>query len=159
MNVEKTNKFLSYINNPLSRSSIDVIYGGNNIVFERCDLYKDFVLSVSTLIFDTYMGDDITTNAQRLKHFNWCWQKTIENFEKEGIVFEIVDELYDYFLNFMVEVYYSVEDKELDNIPFNVIKLWKYIFNYNIVKTRSDIDTFLEVYELFEKSLKKRQNP
>jgi hypothetical protein len=153
MDIDKTHELLSYINSPLSRDSIDVIYAGHNIVFERSDLYKDFVLSMVTLVFDTYMGDDITSRIDRLKHFDWCWNKTIENFKLEGIVFEPTNELYDYFINFMVEIFYSEDKDGEDNIPMEIVRLWRYTFNYNVIKTRADLDTYLEVYKMFEKSL------
>lgn len=124
-------------------------------MFEKCDLYLDFVLSLSDLIFDTYMGDKITKGDDRIQHFKWCWDRTVKNFEVEGIYFGDNQELYDYFSNFMVEVFYSADNKLTDiNMTHNISKLWKYIFNYRVVKTRSDVDTFIEVYKMFEKSLK-----
>jgi len=154
--LKNTEKFLSYISNPLTRASIDLLYSSNYIMFEKCDLYRDFVLSLSDLIFTTYMGDKITNEEYRLKHFNWCWGRTIDNFELEGINFGDNQDLYDYFSNFMVEIFYSAEDKLTNpDISHNVIKLWRYIFNYRLIKTRSDVDTFIDVYEMFEKSLKK----
>ena len=153
--LENTEEFLNYLSNPLSRTSIDLIYSSNFIRFERCDLYRDFVLSLVGLVFETYMGDDITKGEQKSEHFKWCWDRTVKNFEMEGILFGENQELFDYFHNFMIEVYYSVDEKKNDeSITFNIAKLWKYIFNYQIVKTRSDIDTFIEVYQMFEKSLK-----
>jgi len=153
--LKNTKEFLSYITNPLSKTSIELLYSSNYIMFEKCDLFCDFVVSLSDLIFDTYMGDSITNDEQRLNHFKWCWNRTIKNFELEGIHIGNNQELFDYFSNFMVEVYYSVDEKNSDtNINHNIIKLWKYIFNYKIVKTRSDVDTFIDVYQMFEKSMK-----
>lgn len=152
--IENTKDFLNYLSNPLSRTSIDLIYNSKFIIYERCDLYRDFILSLTTLIFDTYMGDDVTKEEERVSHFKWCWDRTVNNFETEGIVFGHNQELYEYFLSFMFEVYYSVKKKSDKNIESNIIKLWKYIFNYQIQKTRSDVDTFIEVYDMFEKSLK-----
>jgi hypothetical protein len=153
--LENKEDFLNYLSNPLSRTSIDLIYNSEFIMFERCDLYCDFVLSLVTLVFDTYMGDDVTNQQGKLNHFKWCWDKTVDSFMSEGIKFGHNQELYEYFLNFMVEVYYSVKEKKTNpSIEPNIIKLWKYIFNYQISKTRSDVDTFVEVYNMFEKSLK-----
>lgn len=153
--LKNTKEFLNYITNPLSKTSIELLYSSNYIMYEKCDLYCDFVVSLSELIFDTYMGDSITNDEQKLNHFKWCWIRTIKNFEIEGIYFGNNQELFEYFLNFMVEVYYSVDEKNSDtNINHNIIKLWKYIFNYKTIKTRSDVDTFIDVYQMFEKSMK-----
>lgn len=151
---DKAKKLLSYIGNPLSLTSIELMYNSNNIIYERSDLYKDFVMSLIDLIFNTYMGDAVTSEKDRVNHFKWCWDKTIKNFEAEGVLFGENSDLYDYFLNFMIEIYYSVEDKNEDeNIEYNIVKLWKQIFNYQITKTQSDVDTYIEVYEMFDKLL------
>jgi hypothetical protein len=108
------------------------------------------------LVFDTYLGDVITTEKQQIEHFNWCWDKNISNFKEEGIEFKSINELQSYFKEFMVEVFYAIEDK--DDKPYineNLISLWEYIFDYKKPKSRSDIDSFIEIYNIFDKSLKK----
>lgn len=142
-------KFLSYLNTPLSRESINIFYDANNVRFEKCELYGDFVLSLLTLVFDTYMGDDITSPEHQIKHFKWCWDKNVENFKLEGI--HINDEnLYEYFLEYMLEVFYFSEKTK----ESNDLKLWVDLFDYSRNRTQSDLDTFIEIYKLFEKSLK-----
>lgn len=150
--MDKHRKFLDYINTPLSWESIVVIYDANNIKFERCQLFNDFVQSFLLLVFDTYMGDDVTSTEQQVNHFNWCWHKNIDNFKKEGISFE-GEKLYDYFLAFMLEVFYPIHDKPIGFVDKSSLKLWNDIFDYNFKKTNSDLDTFLEIYKIFEKSL------
>jgi hypothetical protein len=49
---DKDRNFLAYINNPMSKESILVIYDANNVIFEKCELYSDFVQSLLRLIFD-----------------------------------------------------------------------------------------------------------
>lgn len=142
--------FLAYINNPMSKESISILYDANNIKYDRCELYSDFVQSLLILLFDTYMGDEITDLDNQFKHFEWCWAKNVSNFKKEGIRIDN-DRLYDYFLEFMFEVYYSGE-KDDGVKTDNILKLWVSIFNYSNTKTNSDIDTLIEIYQLFENS-------
>lgn len=149
----KKRNFLAYINNPMSRESMVILYDANNIKFERCELYGDFVQSLLRLAFDTYMGDDVTSIEQQTKHFKWCWDRNIENFSKEGIVFSN-PKLYDYFLEYMLEVFYSTEKKEEDFTDKISIRLWHDIFSFNQVKTNSDMDTLIEIYKIFDKSMK-----
>lgn len=157
-NINKTLEFLSYIKSPLSEGSITVLLSANNIKYERSQLYGDFILSLLSLVFDTYMGDDITNEVDRVNHFKWCWDKNIENFKEEGIYFTDVKEVYDYFLEFMYEVYYSITNKDSKpQIPISIFALWERLFSYNTVKSRSDVDNFIEVYKLLDKSLKKGQ--
>tara|TARA_B100000927_G_C16440040_1_gene459363 strand:+ start:341 stop:817 length:477 start_codon:yes stop_codon:yes gene_type:complete len=156
--IEKTDKnikFLSYIGTPLSENSISVLYSANNINFERCELFSDYVQSLLSIIFDTYLGDDITEDDDKIKHFEWCWIKNIENFEKENIKFSIKSESFDYFKEFMIEVFYNVELKEENKIKPIIKNLWNSIFSYNGTKTSSDMDNFIEIYKILENSLKK----
>tara|TARA_B100000963_G_C22607139_1_gene663114 strand:+ start:505 stop:981 length:477 start_codon:yes stop_codon:yes gene_type:complete len=156
--IEKTDKnikFLSYIGTPLSENSISVLYSANNINFERCELFSDYVQSLLSIIFDTYLGDDITEDDEKIKHFEWCWIKNIENFEKENIKFSIKSESFDYFKEFMIEVFYNVELKEENKIKPIIKNLWNSIFSYNGTKTSSDMDNFIEIYKILENSLKK----
>jgi hypothetical protein len=151
----KTLKFLDYINKPMSRESIIVLYSANNIKYEKCELYCDFIQSLIFLIYDTYLGDDITNENEQRNHFNWCWDKNIKNFKKENIEFNPT-KLKNYFLEFMLEVYYPITKKEENQIALdNIIKLWSYIFDFNNNKSKADIDTLIEVYNMFENSLKK----
>jgi hypothetical protein len=154
MDNRKALNFLKYINTPMSRESIIVLYNANNINLEKCELYNEFIQSLIFLVYDTYMGDDITNEKEQKNHFNWCWSKNIENFEKEGFIFNSL-KLKSYFLEFMLEVYYPITKKEENKTALdNIIKLWVYIFDYNNNKSKSDMDTLIEVYKMFENSLK-----
>ena len=155
-NIENTEQFLSYIKTPLSQTSLNVLYSANNIRFERCQLFSEFIEGLIINIVDTYMGDKLTSPSQRLEHFKWCWDKNIHNFDMEGIYFNDTKQVYDYFKRFMVDSFYDSSDKDNTNYSKDhLIKVWKYIFNYNTNKTRSDVDMFIEVYKMFEKTLQK----
>lgn len=145
--------FLAYIHNPISRESMNVLYGSNNIKYEKCELYSDFVQSLLILTFDTYMGDDIMNVQDQVKHFNWCWNKIIDDFKSEGIFFKN-PKLYEYFLEFMLEGFYIHEKKKnFDYTDKGLLKIWSDIFNYDKIKTQADMDTLIEIYNIFEKSL------
>jgi hypothetical protein len=155
-NRDKTLDFLSYIKNNLSEHTLIMLYDANKVRFDKCQLYSDFVCSLLLIVFDTYMGDEYTDKEQRISHFNWCWDKNISNFKEEGIVFKSIVELKDYFKEFLIEVYYNIEDKESKPyISENLISLWEYLFDYKKPKSQADVDSFIEIYNIFEKSLKK----
>jgi hypothetical protein len=154
--INKSLEFLSYIKTPLSDNSVNVLLSANNIKYDCAQLYSDFVQSLFTLIFDTYMGDDITSEIDRIYHFKWCWKKNIENFNEEGINFVHTQDGYYYFLEFMCEVYYSIHQKETKpQIPQTIKNLWYKLFSYESKKTRSDVDNFIEIYNILDKSVKK----
>ena len=146
---------LAYIHNPISFDNMIKIYNENNVNYDNCVLYGDFVQSLLGLIFDTYLGDEITNLENQLKHFDWCWNKTINNFKKEGLNFRDIN-LYQYFLEFTLEVfYYDTKKDSEDNLNKSLLVIWYNIFDYNKEKTNADIDTLLELYKIFEKSFKK----
>ena len=101
------------------------------------------------MAFDTYMGDNFTSQVEQLNHFSWCWKKNFDNFVSEGISINSQG-LYIYFLEFMIETYYLSPKKEENNKL--LLKLWYDLFDYTKLKTNSDIDTFIEIYIIFEKS-------
>lgn len=151
---KKKSETLNYLEKPLSEATIDILYLANHIKYEKCELYGDFVESLVRLIFDTYMGDDITDLENQKNHFNWCWKKNIENFEKEGIKMDSVG-IYNYFYGFMFEIFYPLKNKdEYQKGQENILKLWSYIFDCNRIKNKSDMNTMIEVYKIFEISLK-----
>lgn len=133
----------------MSKESILVLYAAHNIKYEKCELYSDFVQSLINLIFTTYLGDEITTQVEQKNHFKWCWNKNVENFKLEGINVDS-QKLYKYFSDFMFQVFYTVPKTETEKANENILKLWKYILDYNNNKSKSDVDTLIEVYKLFE---------
>jgi len=150
----KTEEFLRYVGSPLSKNNVSLLYSENNVKYDRCQLYLDFVLTLIKLVQDTYLGDDITKGKDLANHFNWCWDRTIELFAEEEIFFDNNKELQNYFLNFMLETFYASEDKSPESeVNKGINKHWNHIFGYSTIKTQSDVDTFIDLYQLFEKTL------
>ncbi len=150
---KKSLELLRYINTPMSRDSIVVLHTAHNIKYEKCELFNDFVQSLIYLIFDTYMGDDITNVHEQKNHFKWCWEKNVNNFEMEGVYINN-QKLFKYFFDFMLVNYYPLSNKVGNQIIHdNIHRLWNYIFDYNNVKSKSDMDTLIEAYKLFEASI------
>ena len=124
--------------------------------YELSKLYRDFTLSLFSLIFDTYMGDDLTNNADKLKHFEWCWNKNINNFKEEDIYFNETDEAYDWLLEFVFETYYFLPNKENNpNIPITIKKIVTELFSFPDIKTHQGMENFVRIYKILDKSLKK----
>lgn len=144
---------LAYLHNQISKESVSVIYASNNIKYEKCELYNDFIQSLLSLVFDTYLGDDYMTVEDQIKHFRWCWNKIVDGFNQEGIYIKN-PKLYNYFLEFMLEVFYMYDGKQQQEYSDNgILKIWENIFSYEKPKTQADLDTLIEVYNIFEKSL------
>ena len=86
--------FFNYITKPLKPEDVDTWLRINNIIPEKLELFSDFSHSLNSLILDTYLGENdvnetkiVLSESDDKNHFEWCWNKTIDNFDKENIKF------------------------------------------------------------------------
>jgi len=143
--------FLVYMNMPLAEEEINLIYRANNVTYERCYLYYDFLTSFFTLVKETYLGEEYINGEQEKNHFNWCLNKVIEDFKKEDINFKIKDDFKDLCFTYVKEIFYEETDKEIHGD--RMIKFWHHIFKYEGIKTKSDMDAFIQMYRILDSSL------
>jgi hypothetical protein len=137
---------------PLTYEQMQLLYNANNIKYDKVKLYYDFITTLNRLIDKTYLGDEyISTEEEMLGHFNWCFDKIIENFDKENIKFKNDNDLRSYFKYYYEHLYYNDSEKSLEKID----DLPKYSFEYYRLKSMSDVDILVELYKLFERSLNK----
>jgi len=148
----KSAEFIKYITTPLTKEEMVLLYKANDIKYEKCELYKDFILTLNKLVVETFLGDDVIHSEKDIKnHFSWCIDKVVDNFRKENIIFDKPTNIKEYFFNFYLELFYNVNNKK--DIKEKLNKLPNLSFIYKRIKTRSDMDVLLELYRLFEKSL------
>ena len=114
------NNFFNYITKQLNKEEVDIWFRINNIIPEKMELYYDFCNSLYLKITETYLGDsDIgetkisMTDEDKENHFNWCWKKVLEDFQKEEIIFEEDGDHYLYFKIFFDEIFYKQDDKKI----------------------------------------------
>lgn len=150
--------FFSWITKPLNKEDVEVWFNINNIITEKSELFYDFCFSLFSLIKNTYLGDETTHNETKiilseednLKHFDWCWNTTIENFKKENIKFNSRGEHYDYFKSFLMEIYYNQKNTNVKN---SIEQFFKELFDKEVVFTKSDLDLYTELYKLLDKNI------
>jgi hypothetical protein len=128
-----------------------LLYKINNVTPERSALYLDFIHSLYDLIVTTYLGDEVMDNDSIKQHFDWCWKKVIESFQKEKIYFESI-ELYNYFFTLFLESFYTEVDKSEKNVN-KLLEFWQDIFEYSVTKTLSELEAFIDLYKIFDRSL------
>jgi len=146
----ENSEFVNYITNPLTIDQMNLLYKANDVKFDRCNLYYDFIKSLNKVIVDTYLGSEyITTDREVNEHYLWCFNNIVDNFKEESIVFDDVVRLKEYFFYFYDELFYKNGDKVLNKLD-NLAEL---SFDFHKIKSRSDIDIMIELYKLFEKSL------
>jgi hypothetical protein len=137
----------------ISSTQAQIWLKANNIIHEKTELFHVFMTSVFHLIHTTYMGDDVTElDTDKIAHFNWCWNRVLDNFDKEKIHFQRTGEHLEYFWTFFRDAYYLEENKEEVSRVENFLDN---IFNLHIKKTKSELDMLGDIYKILEKSLQK----
>ena len=133
---------------------IHLRYSENNIIREKSELYYDFISSLLAIINETYLGADIVlTQEDMINHFSWCFNKILSNFEHERIKFAPVSTTaYDYLWFFIYKGYYT---SELENKLGVLLEYFAYLFDFSMVKTPPELETFMDFYKIFDQNLKK----
>jgi hypothetical protein len=149
--------FFNYIAKPMDPDDVDIWFRVNNIIPEKMDLYYDFSFSLYYLILDTYLGDDknsetkiVLSDEDNLKHFEWCWNKTIENFQKEEITFNKKGDHYDYFLSFFTDIFYNQKENKIKS---SIGTFFNDLFDRKKPFTKSDLDMISSIYKSLDKNM------
>lgn len=144
--------YLNYNEEFIKEYEILKKFKSHNILKERVDLYQDFSINLLHKIYDTYLGIEyINTKKVATGHYNWCYGKILDQFEDQELDFYGNDELYDYFLNYYMDQFYS--QKNQPTISHHK-KLWIEIFNHKKTnKNKDEFETLIELYLIFDLSL------
>ena len=151
--------FYSWMMKPVNHDDVEVWFNVNNMIHEKRQLFSDFTFGLHQLIKTTYLGDDIDiktetklilTQEEKLAHFDWCWNKTLENFSKENIKFNSDGEHRKYYENFFMDLFYNAENKTISE---NISKFFEELFDEEKMFTKSDLDMLTEIYKLLNKNI------
>jgi hypothetical protein len=152
--------FFNYITKPLTPEDVDLWFRGNNIIPEKLELYSDFSHSLNILIVDTYLGEPPQSNETKIilseddneRHFEWCWNKVVDNFKKEELIFDYKGEHFDYFKSFFDEIFYNQKDEKIRK---SISSFFSDLFDTKKPFTKSDIDMISSIYKMLDKHMKK----
>ena len=148
--------FFNWMAKPLPKDEIIIWFNVHNMSYEKIELYGDITKSLNQIISDTYLGDEISetkivlSDDDNESHFDWCWDKTLENFRKENVIIKHGGELKDYFKLFFSDTFYLQTKKELRE---TIAKFLSEIFNTDMTYSKSDLDLLTELYKLMEKNV------
>ena len=150
--------FFNYIAKPIPSEDLEIWFRVNNIIPEKMDLFSDFCQSLTMLILETYLGEQKDRNETKIhlssednsKHFEWCLNKTIDNFQKEGIKFNKKGEHIDYFKSFYNDVFYNQKEEKIKN---SIKTFFKQIFDIDTPFSKSDLDIVLLLYKNLDKNM------
>ena len=152
-------QFFRWLSEPMKPEDIYTWNMANNIIPELTELFRDFCFSFYYLVRDTYLGDNYKdlnetrigmTTEDKVKHYEWCWNKTIDNFKKENITFKFSKDDFEYFKEFFFEVFYNQEDNIMREALDDFLKQ---LFNRKRPTSKSDLEMFTDVYKTLERSL------
>ena len=80
-------RFFKWLSEPMKPEDVLIWNMTHNIIPELTDLFKDYCFSFYYLIRSTYLGDSYhdanetrigMTEKDKLEHYQWCWNKTID---------------------------------------------------------------------------------
>jgi hypothetical protein len=144
---------------PVNHDDVEVWFNVNNMIYEKRQLFSDFTFSLYYLISSTYLGDDLDNTSEtklvlsqedKLKHFDWCWKRTLDNFSKESIRFDVKGEHREYYEKFFMDLFYNAENKTISE---NIVKFFQELFDEKKMFTKSDLDMLTEIYKLLNKNI------
>jgi hypothetical protein len=150
--------FFNYITKNINPDGVDQWFKSHNIVLEKMELFYDFSYSLYLLIKTTYLGslnqkNDLVVNMtdeDDINHFDWCWKKTINNFEKENVKFNQEGEHYLYFFKLFDEIFYKQEKEEIRN---SIDVFFTDLFNRDKPFTQVDLDLIYNIYKTLDNNL------
>jgi len=151
--------FYSWMMKPVNHDDVEVWFNVNNMIYEKRQLFSDFTFSLYYLISSTYLGDDLDNTSEtklvlsqedKLKHFDWCWKKTLDNFSKESIRFNVKGEHREYYEKFFMDLFYNAENKTISE---NIVIFFQELFDEEKMFTKSDLDMLTEIYKLLNKNI------
>ena len=150
--------FFNYITKNLDPEEVDVWFRVNNIIPEKMELYYDLSDSLYLLIKKTYLGNTQNNNETKVemsdednqKHFDWCWNKTLDNFKKENINFTNEGEHKEYFISLFNQIFYKQNKEDLRN---SIETFFNDLFNREKPFTQVDLDLIYNIYKTLDKNL------
>lgn len=146
---------MEYYSKPLSKERQSYLNNLNTIQAEYVELYKDFIISLTYILTDSYFGDNfLITDEDRKGHFEWSWKKNIKNFEKEHIYFNVSGEHYYYFQRYFSDFFYNVPYKS-SVVKDKILWFWDNIMNHERTKSSTEYDVFVDIYKIQTESFNK----
>ena len=148
--------FFNWMSKPIPKDEVIIWFNVHNMNYEKIELYGDIFKSLNYIIIDTYMGDE--TNETRISlskedkelHFEWCWNKMLEDFRKENIIIKHGGEHKEYFKSFFFDTFYNQSEKNIkESIPNFLFE----VFDVEKPFSKSDLDILTELYKLMEKNI------
>jgi hypothetical protein len=136
-----------FLNNfkKLTKNEMDNVFKKRGIESSKVEVFKAFTLDLINTVYDTFLGNDTINNeGDIINHFDWCYTKLATEYHAKWYKFEDNTQLKDYFLEYFKENIYAVEESRDNDIEY-----FGFLFHYELPKERFEVNSFIELYELF----------
>lgn len=155
-------EFYKWMVQPIPKDEVDIYLNMNNILLEKTELFLDIFISMHRIIKETYLGDfnygetSITCSDEEIEgHFEWCWKKLLDNFQKENIDIQKEGEHKEYLKAFFNDSFY----KQKSNVVRDSIEnFFNSIFNLTTGFTKADLDIMNEIYKMMDRNVEFSHN-
>ena len=148
--------FFNWMSKPIPKDEVIIWFNVHNMNYERIELYGDIFKSLNYVIIDTYMGEETKetkislSQEDKESHFEWCWNKMVEDFKRENIIIKHGGEHKEYFRSFFFDTFYNQSERNVkDSIPNFLVE----VFDVEKPFSKSDLDILTELYKLMEKNI------
>ena len=148
--------FFNWMSKPIPQDEVVIWFNVHNMNYERIELYGDIFKSLNYIIIDTYMGEDTSetkislSQEDKESHFEWCWNKMLEDFRRENVIIKHGGEHKEYFKSFFFDTFYNQSERNVkDSIPNFLVE----VFDVEKPFSKSDLDILTELYKLMEKNI------
>lgn len=148
--------FFNWMSKTIPRDEVIIWFNVHNMSYEKIELFGDIFKSLNHIIVDTYMGDTEgetkihLSSEDKIKHFEWCWNKLIKDFENEKIIIKKVGDHKDYFREFFMDSFYN---QNQTNVKSSIPQFLEDVFDVEKDFSKSDLDILTELYKLIEKNI------
>jgi hypothetical protein len=169
MKSQKRNKFnnedsLTELNKLLNNVGIKPLSGNtskinkvkndkDNIVMlvDRLHIYRDFMLILVENLYEYYIDDGSFDNDDNRKFHKWCYDKTSDEFLKQGLNFKDNGLLEEYLYKYH-NVYFFDELYREKNAQ---VAFWVDFFDMSKVNSKTSISNLVNIYVMFSISVDK----
>jgi len=127
------------------------------IIKDRVEIYKDFTINLLSYIMDFYLDSKTLSADDDIRnHYNWCYNKVCDEFKEEGLDFSNNENLRQYFYDFFYHQFYKRENQDIVFAYYE--KFWLNIFNIEKQNNKNIMNTMVELYNIFDKSVNHEKN-
>lgn len=148
--------FFSWISKAIPNDEVTIWFNVHNMSYEKIELVGDIFKSLNQTIINTYLGDgDYETKISikqedKESHFEWCWNRVVEDFRKENIIIKQTGEHKSYFKEFYMDSFYNQPE---GSVKKTIPSFIDDVFDVEKTFTKSDLDILTELYKLMDKNI------